>query len=418
MQPELPGIQPGPYVRRVLTLAILVLAQTPQHRLFMQPNLPRSSLAFFEAFSASGAGTSGPCSTTAPIGARGEVLTFTRASNGTCTKTATGGLATTGIADGDLVSLTNNVARVMYDSDGVLGLGVEAQGINLLPRYNDLTNAAWADVGTPSVVDGAADPFGGVTGDTIDDNNAAAYEGRSQAVTTTATSAYYAYCYVKAGTLAKARVLLDGTAATITGLSATTWSILAVADASASGASVSFQVMNGDAVTDTGTVIWGGCDVKLGTYRTSIVPTVAASATRVAERAIFTLPVAVSTATGSHAVSMTPEWSNATGALGYGLTYGANASPIYGVNDIRCYDSTTQLTLATTFTAGSTIRLWSSYTGSTQTLSNSSTSTTGAFDGAMPTTTSLEVGSQGAGANVWNAIYSRICADNEPTRCR
>lgn len=37
----------------------------------------------FEAFPASGAGTFGPCSTTAPTGARGETLTFTRASAAT-----------------------------------------------------------------------------------------------------------------------------------------------------------------------------------------------------------------------------------------------------------------------------------------------------------------------------------------------
>lgn len=58
----------------ILVIA-LALAQTPQHRLFRQPNLPTgAAFAAFEAFPLSGAGTFGACSTTPPTGARGEVL--------------------------------------------------------------------------------------------------------------------------------------------------------------------------------------------------------------------------------------------------------------------------------------------------------------------------------------------------------
>lgn len=70
----------------MVTLALaLLLAQTPQHRLFLQPNLPQGpDFAFFEAFPANGAGTNGACSTTPPTAAKGEALTFARASVAEC----------------------------------------------------------------------------------------------------------------------------------------------------------------------------------------------------------------------------------------------------------------------------------------------------------------------------------------------
>lgn len=305
----------------ISTLLLLALSQTPQHMLFRQPNLPTTSFAFFEAFPASGAGTSGVCSTTAPTGAKGETLTFTRGSNGTCTKTATGGLATTGIADGDLVVLSSNVARVEYDSAGVKGLLVEKAGTNVLLRFIEYANAAWADVGTPTLTGSQADPFGTTTAVQFEDDDGAAYEGRSQSVTVSAGAAYTAHCYVKAGTLAEARITLDGTAHTITGLSATTWSIIEVTDASSSGVSIAFQALNGDATGDTGTVIWGGCQVEAGSYRTSITPTTSAAVTRAADAPEFTFASSTATAPFSFAgsaqlPSVTPTNARIHGTLG------------------------------------------------------------------------------------------------------
>lgn len=280
---------------RFLALALVAgsaLAQTPQHMLFKQPNLPRSSFAFFEFAPSSGAGMPAACATTAPTGAKGETLTFTRASPATCTPTATGGLVTSGIATQSLVELTNNIARVEYDANGTLGLLVESQGVDLLLRFIDYANALWSDIGTPTLTGSQASPFSGTYATSavqFDDNDSGAYEGRAQTITVSAGVAHTMHCYVKAGTLAEARITLDGTAATKTGLSTSTWDIIEVTDASSSGVAIVAQVMNGDAASDTGTVIWGGCDVKTGTYRTSIVPTVAATATRVIESPAFTI---------------------------------------------------------------------------------------------------------------------------------
>lgn len=146
----------------ILSLAILLLAGQVESDCVRVPRAggcvrangrSGAGFAFFEAFPASGAGTAGVCSTTAPTGAKGEALTSTRASNGTCTKTATGGFSTTGIADGDLVVLSSNQPRVEYDSQGVLGLLVESSRTNSDLRSEEIDNAWWSDVAT-----GAANP--------------------------------------------------------------------------------------------------------------------------------------------------------------------------------------------------------------------------------------------------------------------
>lgn len=385
--------------------------------------------AFFEAFPSNGAGTNGVCNkNAAPTGSRGEVLSFGRASNATCTKTASGGLATSGIADGDLELFGSNVARVEYDSSGVPGLLVEAQGINLLPRFDALTNALWSNVGTPGVTDGATDPFGATTGDTITDDDPAAFEGRSQPVTVSAGAATYAYCYVKAGTLAKARIVLDGTAATITGLSTSTWSIIEVADASASGVSISFQVTNGSVVGDTGTVIWGGCDVKAATYRTSIVPTAGSTATRVPEEPYFTIPA---TEVQSIAASLNSSGGFLSNARVFGAWKDANnftegyipgpgASAFHSLQFVA--SSSKDLTAATNVPLNATTRLVAWVIPSTTigaVVGGTETTSSAGVLGALTGVTRVYVGKYNAttGYEV-NGIVSRLCVDPDSLRCR
>ena len=153
-------------------LALQVSAQTPQHRLFLQPNLPRSNLAFFEFAPASGAGMGANCACAAVTGAKGEALTFTRASSATCTKTnggTLGGFATTGIANGDLVTCANDQPRIEYDGFGGLGILAEPARTNLQIQSAALDNAAYTDdaVGaaapTLNGANTATDPFGTTT---------------------------------------------------------------------------------------------------------------------------------------------------------------------------------------------------------------------------------------------------------------
>lgn len=389
------------------------------------------SYAFFEAFPASGAGTFGACSTTPPTGAKGEALTFARTGNATCTKTTSGGLATSGIANGDLVELSANQPRVEYDSGGVKGLLVESSRVNSLFRFIEFANALWSDVGTPTLTGSQASPFTGTYATSavqFDDNDAVAFEGRSQVVTVTAASAYYAHCYVKAGTATSARISLDGTAATITGLSSSTWSIVEVADASASAGTVTFEVDVGSTTAATGTVAFGGCQVEAGTYRTSIIPTTSAAVTR--NEDIAFIPVTLSgpiltlgvTATGEYA---TPDTSRLLvradngGVTALSTNLYATATGAYVAT--QATGSIEQTTVAT----GS----WSS----AKSLCNSRDGTTAPtyyvasapnsytrVEGIGPVHTRIYIGNYSSAGILTpaNAILSRIYADPASGKCR
>jgi len=415
-----------------LALVLVLLASAPGER--VRDSGPRVrgreswTPAFFEAFPASGAGVPAACSTTAPTGAKGETLTFARASVATCTKTATGGLVSSGIANGDLVELSSNVARVEYDSAGVKGLRVEGSGQNVLTRFIDYTNAAWSDVGTPTPTASQASPFSGTYANSAvlyDDNDGAAFEGRSIPVAVSAGTAYIAFCYVKAGTATSARISLDGTAATITGLSSSTWSIVEVADASASGASITLEVDVGSTTAVTGTVVFGGCDVKLGTYRTSIVPTVAAAVTRSAETATFpgaTWPVSPV----SFAVSVTAPWSGT--ATASDMLYGnvaSNSGWTFGwtgayLRSQPCNGGVcATLDVAQGPTVGTTSRWAVAYSGTTTSIYKDAALTAGPTvktAPASPWATNVGFGSGGFGQG--NTILSRLCIDPDTSRCR
>ena len=402
-------------------------------QLVLQPADPRGPivtnpatmrrLAFFEAFPSNGAGTSGACSTTPPTGAKGEVLTFTRASNGTCTKTATGGLATTGIADGDLVVLSSNQPRVEYDSGGVLGLLVEASRTNVNLQSANLANGIYSNVGTPTVTaNTTVSPDGTTTMATIQDTSGAALEGRSQTVTVTAGQPYTLSVFVKAGTLSAVTVSLDGTTATCTSLSATTSTRCIVTDASASGAAIVASVTAGTVVSDTGSFKAWGQQVEQGNYASSYIPTGAGTATLGAELGTF--------AVGGPALGST--WSiAATVTTNHDL---ANAQGVVALND-SVNDGTPQALIYTTagqiagFSANPGTLVLSGvvlatglrrvYFTSERRIAVDATSVTGAAATTNAITTLVSVGGNGAaGIGPPDAIISRVCADPADPRCR
>jgi hypothetical protein len=373
-------------------------------------------LALLEAFTASGAGTTSACSTTAPTGSRGEALTFARAGSATCTKTSTSGYATTGIADGDLVTLGNNVARVEYTLGGELGLRREGSATNLLLRSDALTNAAWSDVGTPGVADGATDPFGGTTGDTITDNDGAAFEGRSQSITVSAGAAHILHCYLKAGTSLKARLSLDGTTGDVSTLSTTTWTRFSVSDASSSGTSIAVQVLVGNAAGDTGSVIFGGCGAETGARMTSYIITAGSTVARVTD-GVPTFPVAIAMgSTASVAISITTNYTPTTGTTLAMPPASGNPSILGRFNggNFGCYQMTAAGDIAGgTWTTGS--NRWSCSTARSTTLNG--TTGTGSASTITATISSIGVGSTGGFGESVDGIYSRWCVDTAETRC-
>jgi hypothetical protein len=364
------------------------------------------------------------CACTTPTGAKGEALTFTRTGDATCSRS---GLATTGIQNGDLVTCTANQPRV-EPSGGVLGLRVERARTLSLLRFIDYTNALWADVGTPTPTTGQTSPWTGALSTSAvlyDDNDAAAQEGRSQTVTVTAAVAHTMHCYVKAGTLTSAAISLDGTVATLTGLVTTSWSIVEVTDASSSGVAISAQILNGSTAAGTGTVIWGGCAVEQGSYRTSIMPTVASAVTRNAETTSLTS--AVLPLTGSVAVTTQRPYgsvlaSNQTlvDAL-VSTSSGWRFSFVGSQLRIEKGGPLNNLGAATTWAAGDAPRWAASFDGVNATVFVNGAvlvgpSALGGF--TAPTYTPVALGWDHQGFDSFDGIVTRVCVDPDPNRCR
>ena len=288
--------------------------------------------AFFEFAPASGAGMTQACACTAVTGAKGEAVTVARTGAATCARQAN---ATTGILDGDLVVCSNNNEPRVELVSGAPSLRAEAAATNVLARFINICDAAWANVATPALtgqaVAGTAcatttaqtSPWTGTYANAavkMDDNDAVAFEGRTQTVTVTAAAVYTMSCYLKAGTQTAARLSLDGTTADFPSLSTTTWTLASVTDASSSGVAIAAQVLVGDAVGDTGTVIVGGCQVEARAQVTRMIPTEAAAATRNAEVPYVALPEAMTMAANSFCMAATID---VTGSPTTGVVYNA-----------------------------------------------------------------------------------------------
>ncbi len=132
----------------MLALVLIALAQTPQPRLFLQPNLPRKSALpppQFQFAPANGAGMGAVCAGTTPTGSGGETMTFSRASARAC---MTGG-ETTGIANGSVVMLTSGqpVVQPGGDGTGALGLSLWGARTNTVLRNQEYDNPVWNGFG-------------------------------------------------------------------------------------------------------------------------------------------------------------------------------------------------------------------------------------------------------------------------------
>jgi len=378
-----------------------------------------------------GTGISAVCACTNVTDSRGNALTVFRSSPAVCNKK---GLATTGIEAADLIACSNNLPRIEPHNDGVLGIRVEGTALNRLTRFIEICDTNWANVATPALtgqtVDGTAcatttaqvSPFTGTFANAavlMDDNNASAYEGRSQSVTVTSGVANTMSCWVKGGTLTAARISLDGTAQNITGLSTTTWSLVTVTDASSSGTSISAQVLAGSVVGDTGTVLWGGCQVESGEVVTSMVATGSGTATRNPD---ITMEIGgVSIASLASAGCVSAYVSRPANANTFGAAVGfsdSNGRPIYfnARTSQQAWDGANEPSIAQAAPAGTVKWYRVRWFGSTFGLSNSDTSeVTSTFDGTMGVTGPVTIGFI-AGYNL-NGIISRVVVDSNSNGC-
>lgn len=371
--------------------------------------------------------------------------------NGTAICTKGGyGLRTTGIANGDLVSCGNFGIRVEEGADGVNGVFMGAGAYNELRRSLDVSNAAWSNVGTPTLTGGRPSPFAAAAwtnaATEIADDDAAAFEGRQQ----TTTGYNYArgvtlHCYVKAGTADSVRLGIDSTYATATGLSSTTWTIVKVYSATGtSGRVVSFTV--GDSAAVTGSVIYGGCALTGGKEPARIQVTTTNRGATMTDSLYINAPGAMNKDVMSMAATVSRAWATETGnaqyptllsvGQAYAIASSAGGATILGgaFNDTGTNSYAQRVSCHSTdadgffFGYASTgwvppaapplARVWCSADGSV---------IEGSFGGAAlsPSTTPLPHaynsdyvsigGDTGQGPE---AILSNICFDPNPARCR
>jgi hypothetical protein len=389
-----------------------------------------NALAFFEFAPSNGAGMGTACACTAVTGAKGETMTYARAGNATCNPA---GMATTGITNASLVECGANLPRI-EPSGGVLGIrATEAARTNVLTRFIDYANIIWTDVATPTLTGAQVSPWTGTYANLavqFDDNDAVAFEGRTQTVTVTAAAQYTMSCFVKAGTLTTARLSLDGTTADFTGLSSTTWTLASVTDASSSGVAIAAQALNGSTAAATGTVIWGGCQVEAGAFASAMIPTVAAGVARNADDAYFDLPTFTLGNLSLAATAQTPDTTTVRRLHG-ALT----KSPDDGLNFIATYQDTGVVFGQFTSAAGTStwntglatttgpVRMASFINGSTVGAcinGSCATNPIGTFNPAQITSPRrLRIGAYSTTNGTIDGIQTLICLEpDSPTRCR
>jgi hypothetical protein len=420
---------------------VLLLSQTPQHRLFQQPNMPRASLAAFEAFGLGRQGVTSVCSTTPPTGARGEVLTFTRASAATCTRTAAGGLATTGIADGDLVSVTNNIPRQEFDSAGTtLGLLLEAQRINSTLRSEELTNGAWASnnsgIALPTVTaDAATAPDGTATADRLQIPGSTTGGQYSQLYQVNAcpagASAQIGSYYIKGVSGSGSICFKIGTAVSTCSYVSTSWTRCLPTINAVGSTTVAFAVdvtACGANAAGVDAYVWGVQCENSGAYATSYIPTVAAAATRVNETAYFTVPsMAVRSMANTVTIgggllgANTRIIGDAQGSTKTftGYSAGPTAAPLHAYQG---WGAPKDLASSTNVVFNSSNRLAVWFIPSTTigtVVNGTQTTSSAAVQDAVTDVTKFYPGNYagGAGYNT-DSIHSRICLDPDENRCR
>ena len=274
-------------------IVLMMLAQMGQPMQRWMPNQDNGSLAFFEFAPASGAGMGTTCACTTPTGVKGETMTFTRTGNATCSKQ---GLATTGIANGDLVVCTANQPRV-ESSGGVLGLRVEGAWTNSTVRSQQLDNAAWSTAGsTPSAptitADYATAPDGTTTAERLQFPAVTGGENSSIFESAACPAAAARMTIYVRGVATSGSICLwanDTANATNCAFTNTGWTRC---QTTTGGTAASLVLGNlgsiagcvgANAAQDI--VAWGA-QCEAGAYATSYIPTVAAAVTRNADSAL------------------------------------------------------------------------------------------------------------------------------------
>lgn len=246
------------------------------------------------------------------------------------TYTGNGGLGTRINSAGVMVQSIADTPRFDYDpvTLALRGLLVEPARTNLIKASSEFTSVNYTSLGTPVVTaDSSAAPDGTITADTLEDDNAAAFEGKSQAVAITGGETYAVSVFIKktgaaTNTFGLSPTTTGGTGATKGGRFNTNsgignasigsvedlgtfWrpNVIVASVVGNTGVTTAYYPATG---TNSGTspgadnaaaigsqIVWGA-QLELGATPTSYIPTGAAAVTRTADAVSFTVPVGVS----------------------------------------------------------------------------------------------------------------------------
>jgi len=364
-------------------------------------------------------------------GAKGEAVTWTRASGAMCTRSA----SESSIANGDLVYTANNQPRVM-SLGGPLGVLVESSRTNNLIQSQAIDNASWSKSqnGTPGLpvatVDQTTAPDGTVSAERV----VYPTTGAAQSSFTGQTGGCGATVGPKAGTVYVKGNGASGTidvcidfpmACSSCNYTSTSWTRCSAINSNSASAH-NFYVGN---MTNQTTIaraandvfVWGA-QCEDGAYATSYSPTVASATIRSADQGSFTISSGFTTKFSASLTARLPlsVLANAD------VLYAAGAGSVFemslpSVTQFKNYVSTPLVssTAATATTANTTNGVAGYFDGTNvgACVNGSCTNTAGApVLPALPWT--VNIGGFSSTSFNSDSIISLVKIDPDSSRCR
>lgn len=379
----------------------------------------------------SGAGMSAACACSDVTGTLGEVVTFTRASDGWCSK----GNPSTGIVNGDLVKCSTDQPRVMSGGVGSLGLLMEPARTNDTLRSEELDSAlVWTSlqsgVAAPTITaDYGTAPNNAATGDRIQfaATTTGQYVGMTQ-VTSCLAGAVSVSMYVK-GVSGSGIMDIYPTYQNCA-YNSTTWTRCKQENTNASAAILfgNLSALSGVANAANDVLVWG-VQCEAAAYASSYIATAGSTVTRATETAAMDIGSISWTKFSLSASWILPSYMGAYqpfqiyfGADDMLHAFGGSAAgttPAIMTGRFRIGGSNSDTSTSALMAASSTVSAAIYYDGTNRAACVDGTCTTTAGALTLPTgAASLYIGSRQDAAGRANGIIKNVCADPSATKCR